>query len=123
MVEVALPDRPWPAELDAGAELFDAGRWWDAHEAWEVVWHAAEGEQRRLVQGLILLAAALHKRWHHGSLAHRNYHKARRHLDGLPPRWGRLDLPALQAEVWAALETSAETVPALPQIPRSVPIR
>jgi uncharacterized protein len=92
-----------PPELRLGAQLFAAGEWYEAHEAWESIWMTATGDEREFVQGLILLAAALHKRWHHGSLAHRNYHKALRHLDRLPGVYGGVDLQRLRAEVWTAL--------------------
>ena len=109
---------PWPPalrpDLRRGAQLFAAGEWWEAHEAWEGVWMHAQGDERAFVQGLILLAAALHKRWHHGSLAHRNYHKALRHLDTLPAVYGGVDLERLRREVWAALhqEGLRPTLPA-----------
>ncbi len=46
----------------AGARLFDAGAFWEAHEAWEGLWRAsADPAERRTVQGLIQMAAALHK--------------------------------------------------------------
>ena len=98
----ALPPDLRP-ELQRGAQLFAAGEWWEAHEAWEGVWMTAQGDERHFVQGLILLAAALHKRWHHGSLTHRNYDKALRHLDLLPAQYGGVDLQRLQQDVWAAL--------------------
>ena len=97
-----LPPGLAPA-LRRGAELFRAGEWWEAHEAWEGVWMSAQADERRFVQALILLAAALHKRWHHGSHAHRNYHKALKYLDALPPSYGGVDLRRLRAEVWDAL--------------------
>ncbi|GGJ83036.1 DUF309 domain-containing protein [Deinococcus aquiradiocola] len=111
-MNAGTPDTPPPAPslppelppaLHAGAALFTAGEWWEAHEAWEGVWAAATGDERRFVQGLILLAAALHKRWVHGSLTHRNYFKALRHLEGLPPGFGGVDLARLQGDTWAAL--------------------
>jgi tRNA (pseudouridine54-N1)-methyltransferase len=45
-----------------GARLFDAGAFFDAHEAWEERWRV-EGDraQRRFLQGLIQIAAAFHK--------------------------------------------------------------
>jgi hypothetical protein len=42
-----------------GVALFNAGRWWEAHEAWEAAWRAARGAERDRWQGLILAAAAL----------------------------------------------------------------
>jgi len=41
-----------------GVELFNAQRFWDAHEAWEEPWLTATGEERQFLQGLIQLAAA-----------------------------------------------------------------
>ncbi len=42
-----------------GVELYNAGRYWEAHEALEVVWRAAAAPERELWQGLILAAAAM----------------------------------------------------------------
>ncbi|AWN24405.1 DUF309 domain-containing protein [Deinococcus irradiatisoli] len=92
-----------PPEWRAGARLFNAGQWWEAHEAWEERWKAAQGDERACLQALILLAASLHKRWAHGSLTHRNYDKAQKYLGALPARYGGIDLEALNGEVWAAL--------------------
>jgi predicted metal-dependent hydrolase len=45
-----------------GARLFDAGAFFDAHEAWEERWLVETNEvERRLLQGLIQIAAAFHK--------------------------------------------------------------
>ena len=43
-----------------GLDLFNHGYYWEAHEAWERLWHAAgrEGATAELLQGLIKLAAA-----------------------------------------------------------------
>ncbi|WP_309572384.1 DUF309 domain-containing protein [Deinococcus sp.] len=92
----------WAAFL-AGAALFNAGQWWEAHEVWEVPWAQADGERRHFLQALILLAAALHKRWHHGSTTHRNLYKADAYLARLPGVYVGVDLSMLRAEMWAAL--------------------
>ena len=57
-MSVATP--PWEA-LGRGAELFNAGKHWEAHEAWEELWLVLEDEQKLFVQGLIQAAAAGHK--------------------------------------------------------------
>ena len=45
-----------------GARLFDAGAFFEAHEAWEDEWRVvANGTERLFLQGLIQIAAALHK--------------------------------------------------------------
>jgi predicted metal-dependent hydrolase len=43
-----------------GIELFNAGYYWEAHEAWEVLWHAygRRGALADVVRALIKLAAA-----------------------------------------------------------------
>lgn len=48
--------------LDRADELGAEGRFFDAHEELEVAWKAADGETKILLQGLIQLAAGLH-RW------------------------------------------------------------
>ena len=42
--------------------LWRAGRYYEVHEVLEPYWLKATGEERRLLQGVILLAAALHPR-------------------------------------------------------------
>ncbi len=45
-----------------GARLFDAGAFWQAHEVWEERWRdEVDDAERRLLQGLIQIAAAFHK--------------------------------------------------------------
>lgn len=91
-------------ELQRGVQLFNDGEWWEAHEAWEPIWLQAKGEQRAFIQALILLAAALHKRWLHGSPNHRNFHKAVKYLETLPPIYEGINLQQLRADVWMALQ-------------------
>lgn len=57
-----MRDDPDDAALREGARRFDAGAWFEAHEAWEEAWRGAEGGRRALLQGLILAAAALLQR-------------------------------------------------------------
>lgn len=48
--------------FEAGAHLFDEGRYWDAHEAWEERWREeTDAVDRKTFQALIQIAAALHK--------------------------------------------------------------
>lgn len=53
---------PWHRchEYLRGIDLFNHGYYWEAHEAWEAVWHAAgrSGPIADLMKGLIKLAAA-----------------------------------------------------------------
>jgi dTDP-4-amino-4,6-dideoxygalactose transaminase len=47
-----------------GIDLFNAGRFFDAHEALEDVWREAHGEEREFLQGIIQIAVGLH---HHST--------------------------------------------------------
>ncbi|HLF76892.1 MAG TPA: DUF309 domain-containing protein [Dehalococcoidia bacterium] len=44
--------------LELGIELYGAGHYWNAHEAWEQVWLDAPRELRAFYQGLIQVTAA-----------------------------------------------------------------
>jgi uncharacterized protein len=46
--------------LANGRTLYNAGRFWDAHEAWEEAWLVEQGEVRLLLQGLIQITAGYH---------------------------------------------------------------
>jgi uncharacterized protein len=53
-------DAPTSLLFDRGIALFEAGYYWEAHEAWEALWHAAgrRGPTADILRGLIKLAAA-----------------------------------------------------------------
>ena len=43
-----------------GAALFNAGKFFECHEAWEEIWLKAAGEEREFLHAMIQAAAALH---------------------------------------------------------------
>jgi len=43
-----------------GIEHFNARRFWEAHESWELLWLEAESDLEQFLQGLIQIAAAYH---------------------------------------------------------------
>ena len=49
-----------PEDFLRGVELFNAGKFFECHEAWEVIWLAADGEEREFLHAMIQAAAALH---------------------------------------------------------------
>jgi hypothetical protein len=64
-----MSDPPRDTPFQRGARLFDAGAHFEAHEAWEARWLIATDEdERRLLQGLIQIAAGLHKLFVVGSV-------------------------------------------------------
>ena len=46
--------------LRQGIEEFNSERFFEAHEAWEHVWLASAGAEKRHLQGIIQIAAAFH---------------------------------------------------------------
>lgn len=57
--ELSLTPENWQ-EFEHGVSLFNAGKFWHAHEAWELIWQQHEEDERLFFQGLIQLAAAYH---------------------------------------------------------------
>ena len=61
-----LPPEFWRQNEDYlyGVDLYNFAYWWEAHEAWEGLWHQAEGTYRLFLQGLIQVSAAFIKHPH-----------------------------------------------------------
>jgi predicted metal-dependent hydrolase len=58
----SAPHGPSHEAYVRGARLFDAGAFFEAHEAWEERWRVEiDPSVRRFLQGLIQIAAAFHK--------------------------------------------------------------
>jgi Domain of unknown function (DUF309) len=57
----AFPHPPaWWADVRAGAQCYDDGHYWDAHEHWERAWKAHLDLHRHYLKGLIQLTAVCH---------------------------------------------------------------
>ena len=80
-------------EFNRGIELFNSGKFWHAHEAWEQVWRRHHEGGRLFIQGLIQMAAAFHllieKKRYTG--ARSNFNKALRNFHPFEPTF--LGLP------------------------------
>ena len=94
-----------------GVDLWNGGFFWEAHEAWEVPWRVAgrDTEAGRLLQGLILLAAAAlkHELGMHEA-AQRLAVRGTKLLGDNSAGQRTIDLAAFAAKVgaWARRETS-----------------
>jgi predicted metal-dependent hydrolase len=104
-----------------GIDLFNQGRFFAAHEAWEEIWRSTTPEPRSLFQGLIQVAAALHQ---HLDLKRpegprRTLAKARRNLEPFAPEALGIDVRDLLIQVgrWEGWlerkEGDPPTIPAL----------
>ncbi|MHB8418311.1 MAG: DUF309 domain-containing protein [Myxococcales bacterium] len=102
----AAPD-DFAADLARGLALYRGGRYFDAHEVWEDRWRLSHGDERRLLHGLIQLAAAqvqFRRGVHHG--AARLLHKALAQLAPLGDGFAGVDLRRLREEARERLATS-----------------
>lgn len=55
-----MNEEDW-AEFERAVRLFNTGKFWNAHEAWELLWQSHAEDERLFFQGLIQLAAAYHQ--------------------------------------------------------------
>ena len=60
ITEPELTDEDWK-DLSEGIRLFNAGAYWESHEAWELVWRRRNEPTRVFFQALIQFAAAYHQ--------------------------------------------------------------
>jgi hypothetical protein len=104
-----------------GIDLFNRGRFFAAHEAWEEIWRSTTPEPKDLFQGLIQVAAALHQ---HLDLQRtqgprRTLAKARRNLEPFAPAALGIDVADLLAQVgrWEGwMEGREGTAPSPPAL-------
>ena len=79
--------------------LFNAGEFWKAHEAWEAVWLASDGERKQFLQGLIQLAAVCyHLDRDNRRGAERLLEASLARLDPLPETCGGIALEELRSQ-------------------------
>ena len=84
-----------------GLDLFNSGRFYDAHEAWETVWRSTTPEPKQLLQGLIQVAVGMVHHFDRGrpAVARRVLAKGRRRIEPFAPSTLGLDLAELLAAV------------------------
>jgi len=102
------------AALDEGMELYDAGHYWHAHEAWERAWLEMPDDERGdaeiLLRGMIQLAAALHlKSVGRIEGATSNLRKAREKLALAPAHFMGIDFTLFHTSI-AQLERDLSTI-------------
>ncbi len=88
---------PTPGAVLNGIALLDSGRFHAAHAAFERAWREAQGCERRLWQAMVQIAAAVHHA-ERGRMrpAIALLRRARRHLVGLRPGTGGIDVSGLR---------------------------
>lgn len=112
-----------------GIEHFNAGRFFEAHEAWEEIWRSTTPEPRELWRGLIQVAVGLYHHETRGNPAPARRVLARglRRLEDYPQGTEGLDLVGLRAtaalwESWLA-GPRRTAPPPRPRVERIAPPR
>jgi uncharacterized protein len=109
-------------EFERGRELFNRGRFFEAHEEWEKLWLRAHGPRRLFLQGLIQIAAGCHKAYERGdrrgcaALVGAGLEKICR--DGLPAELSEFADQLDRLIAWMRLrETGPTELPSPPRLP------
>jgi predicted metal-dependent hydrolase len=120
-----MPDQPRDY-FQEGIDLFNAGHFFECHEAWEYVWNRSQGDEKIAIQGLIQAAVAiLHLERGNRDGAESLYAKARAKLDPLPDNFRQVSIAELReslAEFFeSALVANVASVRVRPRIRRIRP--
>ena len=113
-------DLPTHPEFQWAVQLFNAGYYWESHEAWESLWHAAgrTGPLADFLKGLIKLAAAGVKLREHNLVGVERH--ARRALElFLEVRHGLVDVSEMRGPIpiVALMEIAEPLVQHPPRLP------
>ncbi|MFN2463003.1 MAG: ribulose-phosphate 3-epimerase [Candidatus Dormibacteria bacterium] len=114
---------PAEAALARGVELFNAGHFWEAHEAWEGAWMPVRGsDDDAFYRGLVQLAAGCyHHQRHNPAGAEGKWRDGANLLRPYLPSRSGLDLAALVTAVEELRSAAAGEHGAAPAMPRIKP--
>lgn len=105
------------------AELFNAGEYYEAHEAAEEAWHRAAEPRKTFLKGLIHAAVSLcHLTRGNAHGARVKYHSCRSYLSPYGPYWAGLDVDSLLRDLETYLAPLLAQPPGSP-IPELSPYR
>ncbi|HKN12023.1 MAG TPA: DUF309 domain-containing protein [Candidatus Binatus sp.] len=109
-----------PDFYEQGIDLFNEGRFFECHEAWEEIWKRSDGEVKLFYQGLIQAAVAiLHAQRGNLEGARSLYEKASAKLDPIPSEHMGLAVGDLRSELTRFIEIATRADGAsLPKPPR-----
>jgi hypothetical protein len=92
-------------EIQKGIELFNTERFWESHEALEYAWRRASGSEKDLLQGVILVAAALvHLQKNESKVAIGVMQRAYDKLSRNPAHSTGIDIESLRKELSRMIE-------------------
>src|SRR6266536_3142009 len=94
--------------LVRGRALYIAGRYFEAHEAWEDAWRVESGQVRSFLQALIQVSAGFVKATRDGRPAGavKHFESASERLSGLPDVFAGVALAPLREDLAAATDAA-----------------
>ena len=99
--------------LAEGLRFYRAGKFFDAHEAWESVWLTAPQPEKTFLQGLIQVTVAFHHLYRDNPLGtQRLLHSALRKLESYPADFGGIDVTILCNDIRERLHSLESHPPA-----------
>ena len=99
--------RPQTDFYEQGIDLFNEGRFFECHEAWEEIWKRSDGELKLFYQGLIQAAVAiLHAQRGNLEGARSLYEKASLKLDQIPHEHMGLAVGELRTDLRQFIEVA-----------------
>lgn len=103
---------PLHAEAVRGIALFNAGEYWEAHEALEAAWKEERGPARHLYKG-ILQAGVMYLQIQRGNYLGmaKMYERCKKWLRPWPPVCRGVDVDQLRADVEAAISEARRLGP------------
>ncbi len=104
-LDEAPPFKPKEEVLEEARGYFNSERYWECHETLESVWRPAKGEEKSLVQAIILVCAALvHEQRGERDVALGIYRRALPQIKWHERRYDDIDVPRLRVHVERSLE-------------------
>ncbi|MGB8685258.1 MAG: DUF309 domain-containing protein [Candidatus Binatus sp.] len=112
--------RAHPDFYEQGIDLFNEGRFFECHEAWEEIWKRSDGAEKLFYQGLIQAAVAiLHAQRGNLEGARSLYEKASTKLAPIPHEHMGLAVGELREELCRFIDiATGANATALPNPPR-----
>lgn len=104
-LDEAPPFKPKEEVLKEARGYFNSERYWECHETLESVWRPAKGEEKSLVQAIILVCAALvHEQRGEREVALGIYRRALPQIRWQDRAYNGIDIPRLRQNLERSLE-------------------
>ena len=103
-LDEAPPFKSKEKVLEEAVGYFNAERYWECHETLESVWRPAAGEEKRLVQSIILVCAAfVHEQRGEREVALDIFKRALPQIEWKAEKYQGIDIPRLRKNVERSL--------------------